>query len=44
MKDFVLQAIETLPPMPDTVIKFNEHYKQNGVYDKSGDERAFRKE
>lgn len=32
MKDFVLQAIETLPPMPDTVIKFNEHYKQNGVY------------
>lgn len=32
MKDFVLDAINTLPSLPDTVVKFNEYKRQNGVY------------
>ncbi|MFQ6342538.1 hypothetical protein [Campylobacter sp. VTCC 70190] len=32
MKDFLLQAINTLPPLPKSVIAFNEYLRENGVY------------
>lgn len=32
MKDFVLQAIETLPPLPQSVVEFNKYLQKNGTY------------
>ncbi|MCX2682742.1 MULTISPECIES: HDOD domain-containing protein [unclassified Campylobacter] len=32
MKDFVLEAIKTLPPLPKSVVEFNRYFEMHGTY------------